>query len=305
MKRKLTTGQNVKIIIIDPKSLWHKLYDGCVGAYLGYDESLSVYIVQAGNGMQITCDDVEPIGKTLLEILVDELPKRGGWPDWAEAAVQDGDGVIKDYVKFAGHGFNIRHGGRTWCGNGVGCWGDNMEDCADFTASMLATDHATKIVTREEYEQAVAIKATDDMVKASVKRLTDACAQHEEVSVEKKFGISFSGIAPTKEAKEVDTEILNPDYLPELDRIRKLREERDLAEKKYNNQFVSGEIEIRKLNLGDKIIFERDSLGIVMEVTKVVRGIFEHECHLQGLPPHAAFVSVLTIHDVSRFAKVS
>ncbi|MGL4600307.1 MAG: hypothetical protein ACRCVE_02120 [Plesiomonas sp.] len=310
----LKFGDSVKVLNVDGKRILDR-FNGLTGIYCGEDifGGHLVKVVYSGEPIIIAVDDVEPIGNTLLEILVDELPKRGGWRDGAGVCIQDSCKAIK---------FNSRHSTLTmnefgnWeskpdAFNNYGWVGANLLGFSD-----LATDYATRIVTREEYEQAVkptrfeqSVKAANElalvMLENMAQRLTDACSQREEAPVEKKLGISFAGIAPTKEAKDVDTEILNPDYLPELDRIRKLREERDLAEKKYSSQFVSGEIEIRKLNLGDKIIFERDSLGIVMEVTKVVRGIFEHECHLQGLPPHAAFVSVLTIHDVSRFAKVS
>lgn len=37
---------------------------------------------------------MEKIDKTLLEILLEELPARGGWPDGADEARQDYDGEI-------------------------------------------------------------------------------------------------------------------------------------------------------------------------------------------------------------------
>ncbi|MGL5283729.1 MAG: hypothetical protein ACRC8W_18670 [Plesiomonas shigelloides] len=109
---------------------------------------------------------------TLLELLVQELPKRGGWPQWAAAAVQ-GDWKGGLGVSFAGENYHLRHDGKKWTSSGGGSWGEGT-DSNDFAASSLASDHATRIVTREEYERAAAIKASEDMVKAAIRQLTDA-----------------------------------------------------------------------------------------------------------------------------------
>ncbi|MGL5726760.1 MAG: hypothetical protein ACRCYD_02770 [Plesiomonas sp.] len=86
---------------------------------------------------------------TLLELLVQELPKRGGWPQWAAAAVQNNT----RYVTFACTGYNIRYDGRLWKSTFLGgTWGENATADNDFIASTIASDHATRIVTREEYE---------------------------------------------------------------------------------------------------------------------------------------------------------
>ncbi|MGL5282762.1 MAG: hypothetical protein ACRC8W_13625 [Plesiomonas shigelloides] len=164
-------GDAVKIIISKDK-LCHDRLNGLAGTYI--QETILghfVFITDLGRG--VIADDVELIGKTLLEILVDELPKRGGWPNWAAAAVQDED----QEIKFAGSGYRIQKKGIYWSGK----WADKAaKKTNDFYHEELSTDHATKIVTREEYERAVAVKASEDVVKATVQRLTDACAQHEE-----------------------------------------------------------------------------------------------------------------------------
>ncbi|MGL4679291.1 MAG: dATP/dGTP diphosphohydrolase domain-containing protein, partial [Plesiomonas shigelloides] len=89
----------------------------------------------------------------LLELLCEELPKRGGWPEWAAAAVQNSG----EYVMFAGEGYNIRYDARLWTSSFPGgSWGNGRPiSDKNFTASTLASDHATRIVTREEYEAAV------------------------------------------------------------------------------------------------------------------------------------------------------
>lgn len=83
---------------------------------------------------------------TLLELLRQELPKRGGWPKGANYIVQDGnDGMIKTSenlpTKYSPYG--------VWKTplNGWGrCKGD-IRDC-----EIVADDCATAIVTREQYE---------------------------------------------------------------------------------------------------------------------------------------------------------
>ncbi|MGL5729316.1 MAG: dATP/dGTP diphosphohydrolase domain-containing protein [Plesiomonas sp.] len=79
----------------------------------------------------------------LLELLREELPKRGGWPQWAAATVQDGDKEIR----FAGDGYDIRRKCKFWIGERK--TSGNL--LPDFFAPTLASDHATRIVTREEY----------------------------------------------------------------------------------------------------------------------------------------------------------
>lgn len=167
----------------------------------------------------------------LLDLLVQELPKRGGWPSWAAACVQDGKGVSPRYVKFVGKGFEISYNGRVWRANDESAWGEggyDNQDC-DFSSDQLATDHATRIVTREEYEAATRdfskltapelLKVLQDATSA----LIDASAQRDEV------------VTPAQ-------------------RIEQLRNARDAAVKAYDDAFVSGEAELRKLKLGDKIL---------------------------------------------------
>lgn len=99
--------------------------------------------------------------KTLLQILVEELPKRGGSPEGAVAAVQDGDTpwiAIRRKIKFAGEGYSIsfKEGGN-WSGFGIGLsWGRVASCRSDFAATELASDYATAIITRDQYEAALA-----------------------------------------------------------------------------------------------------------------------------------------------------
>lgn len=83
---------------------------------------------------------------TLLELLRQELPKRGGWPEGAVGAVQD-----KDDTKFYFFiGSAPKFNGESW-------WFDD-DDKVDnkwiyhYYKNPLTDDHATTIVTREQYE---------------------------------------------------------------------------------------------------------------------------------------------------------
>lgn len=95
--------------------------------------------------------------KTLLQILVEELPKRGGWPEGAVAAVQDGpslNGGIPKKIKFAGHGYKIGFCNGNWIGGDHWNYGHQN----DFGVNTSAVDHATTIVPSEQYEAALAGK---------------------------------------------------------------------------------------------------------------------------------------------------
>ncbi|MGL4544840.1 MAG: hypothetical protein ACRCUU_04670, partial [Plesiomonas sp.] len=80
----------------------------------------------------------------LLELLREELPKRGGWPQWAAAAVQSSESLIV----FCGENYDVSFDGQLWVGHD---WGKGFHSRDDFEVDTLASDHATRIVTREEY----------------------------------------------------------------------------------------------------------------------------------------------------------
>lgn len=82
----------------------------------------------------------------LIDLLVKELPKRGGWPEGALNATQDKDGEVC-FSSSATHefGYAAWEGG-DWCGN-------------EFY-TITADDYDTAIITRAQYEAALAaIKA--------------------------------------------------------------------------------------------------------------------------------------------------
>lgn len=84
----------------------------------------------------------------LIDLLVQELPKRGGWPEGAEIAVQDADSQIC----FSSHSDVYANKGKTdWYG---GDWGDG--DWSNPFINTIADDRHECIVTRKQYESALA-----------------------------------------------------------------------------------------------------------------------------------------------------
>lgn len=83
----------------------------------------------------------------LIDLLVRELPKRGGWPVNAECAVQDADSQLC----FSSHVDVVINSGKTdWLGGQwSGGWSNPYLD-------ELSDDHSTAIVTRDQYESALA-----------------------------------------------------------------------------------------------------------------------------------------------------
>ncbi|EGJ2553784.1 hypothetical protein IHF37_004575 [Salmonella enterica] len=83
----------------------------------------------------------------LIDLLVQELPKRGGWPDGAEIAVQDADSQIC----FSSHGDVYANKCQTdWYG---GDWGDG--DWSNPFIDTIADDRHECIVSRKQYESAL------------------------------------------------------------------------------------------------------------------------------------------------------
>lgn len=82
---------------------------------------------------------------TLLELLRQELPKRGGWPKGANECVQDCNGVVKFFDSD-----NLRFDGDRWAGSSRGYYYCNHSD--KIRGLTLSNDYATAIVTREQYE---------------------------------------------------------------------------------------------------------------------------------------------------------
>lgn len=86
---------------------------------------------------------------TLLELLVKELHKRGGWPDGAEAVVQDAD----DMEFYFYTGWPVENTGKSW-------WFKDQVDGSSWIfyegKFEVADDHDTSTVTRDQYQSALA-----------------------------------------------------------------------------------------------------------------------------------------------------
>ena len=86
----------------------------------------------------------------LIDLLVKELPWRGGWPEGAACVVQDNDGQVCFSSIF--EGLTLNRDKTDWLDGGwAGNWSNEFYD-------VIADDRTTAIVTREQYEAALAAK---------------------------------------------------------------------------------------------------------------------------------------------------
>lgn len=88
--------------------------------------------------------------KTLMQILVQELPKRGGWPEGVKAITQDSDKAINTYNSVDGLEIN-EYGTWRYCKS----WIDYCITAKQ--APCLASDYDNAIITRDQYEAALAV----------------------------------------------------------------------------------------------------------------------------------------------------
>lgn len=84
----------------------------------------------------------------LIDILVEELPKRGGWPKRANCITQDGDLKVEPA---------LCHPSIAKCDED-GFWFLDSSRTGGFEVDTLASDYTTSIITREQYEAALAAK---------------------------------------------------------------------------------------------------------------------------------------------------
>lgn len=82
----------------------------------------------------------------LIDILVEELPKRDGWPKRANCITQDHDKRVEPATC---------HPSVAKCGED-GFWFLNSSRIGGFKVDTLASDYTTAIITREQYEAALA-----------------------------------------------------------------------------------------------------------------------------------------------------
>lgn len=88
----------------------------------------------------------------LIDLLVQELPKRGGWPDGAESVVQDADD--SEFYFFTGG--PVKNGGKSWWFVGSDNRNDNSKWIFFEGKNDIADDCNSAIVTRAQYESALA-----------------------------------------------------------------------------------------------------------------------------------------------------
>lgn len=126
--------------------------------------------------------------KTLLQILVEELPGYGGWPSHEREmrAVQDGDREVKFH--FTGHSLEFARNSRlNWGSNTAEAWlANNMAGC-NFVSKTLASDYATAIITRDQYEAALAAQAPVANTDGWIDWAGGECPVSSHTSVDVKF----------------------------------------------------------------------------------------------------------------------
>nr|UVX85317.1 MAG: hypothetical protein [Bacteriophage sp.] len=86
----------------------------------------------------------------LIDLLVQELPKRGGWPDGANYAVQDADGTVKfaktlTYLHYLAGEWRSNENGFDWI------YGDRPFD-GNFVTEWTADDNHQAIISMARYE---------------------------------------------------------------------------------------------------------------------------------------------------------
>lgn len=128
---------------------------GCVRTGIILDDLAIDHRKRFENGVKITREQYEsalnahaeekPEGKTLLQLLTEELPKHGGWPEGAGYASQDDDAQL---------GFT-EDGSQTF---DDGVWFNDGDWVSCPFLDVLASDYSTAIITREQYEAALAAK---------------------------------------------------------------------------------------------------------------------------------------------------
>lgn len=88
----------------------------------------------------------------LIDLLVQELPKRGGWPDGAESVVQDADD--SEFYFFTGG--PVKNSGKSWLFVDRDSRDDNSKWIFFGGKNDIADDCNSAIVTRAKYESALA-----------------------------------------------------------------------------------------------------------------------------------------------------
>lgn len=91
----------------------------------------------------------------LIDLLVQELPKRGGWPKDADYGAQDNDGSCD--IKFGAGEATIKYDARgVWVNDESDDWRIDTRESFIRDLHVLAIDADTAIITRDQYEAALA-----------------------------------------------------------------------------------------------------------------------------------------------------
>lgn len=194
----------------------------------------------------------------LLEILLRELPERGGWPEFAVAIVQNGYGSVIPL----GDGYSVNYNGKIW----VGDKGDKDFAAGCFTLRELASDHETKIVTRCEYEKACSaeITAAFDNAFNSVAEVSAESWPYVDIII-RMIGLLSSSGAKANQNSQNPTEVWLHDALNLIDNkqpsIPTLTNEQCLKFlcTAFRHNEIKGDIEFDDINLGLRMALSREA----------------------------------------------
>lgn len=94
----------------------------------------------------------------LIDLLVKELPKRGGWPEGANYAVQDADGTVKfaktlRYLHYLAGEWRSNENGHSWI------HGDKPFE-GNFVTEWTADDNRSAVISMARYECEISKKET-------------------------------------------------------------------------------------------------------------------------------------------------
>ena len=94
----------------------------------------------------------------LIDLLVKELPKRGGWPEGANYAVQDADGAVKfaktlTYLHYLAGEWRSNENGYDWI------YGDRPFD-GNFVTEWTADDNHGAVISMARYEREISNNKT-------------------------------------------------------------------------------------------------------------------------------------------------
>lgn len=134
----------------------------------------------------------------LIDLLVQELPKHGGWPEFDEelTAVQDSDREVKFHIEGFRLDFGLNRPG-LWGSDTHHAWFAGAVKGDDFTPSVLSDDYQTSTVSRLDYEAVLSLRYGksdfESLAKAMMKWINDNGHPHQTIIIDATSAVLYSG----------------------------------------------------------------------------------------------------------------